>query len=132
MDTNSIKKSVIESYGKLAKSRKSNLFTTLFACCDPSENAEQVAINIGYTKEELAQAPKDANLGVGCGNPAAFLKIKKGETVIDLGSGAGFDAFIASRSVGPNGKVIGIDLSEEMLDLAKKMQRKEIIKTSNS
>lgn len=120
MDTSSVKTSVIESYGKLAKSRKNPLLAKLFACCNLADNAKQVAVNIGYSNEELDQTPEDANLGVGCGNPSALLKIKEGETVIDLGSGAGFDAFIVSRKVGQQGKVIGIDLSEDMLQLARK------------
>ncbi len=124
MDTNIVKQSVIESYGKLAKSRKNGLFSKLFACCDPSVTAKQVAENIGYSKEDLDQAPADANLGVGCGNPAALATINKGETVVDLGSGAGFDAFIVARSVGPQGKVIGIDLSDDMLALANKNAEK--------
>ncbi len=124
MDTSSVKQSVIDSYGKLAKSKKNPLLAKLFACCDISANAKQVAENIGYSKEDLDQTPADANLGVGCGNPSALLKIKEGETVIDLGSGAGFDAFIVSKNVGQNGKVIGVDLSDDMLGLARKNARK--------
>ncbi|MFK8104659.1 MAG: arsenite methyltransferase [Saprospiraceae bacterium] len=124
MDTKNVKKSVVESYGKLAKSRSNNLFTKLFACCDPIETAQKVAENIGYSQEDLAQVPKDANLGVGCGNPAALTTIKQGETVVDLGSGAGFDSFIVARTVGENGKVIGVDLSTEMLALANKNAQK--------
>jgi len=120
MDTNSVKQSVIESYGKLAKSRKFGIFSKLFACCDSASTAKEVAVNIGYSKEALDQVPEEANLGVGCGNPSALAKIKKGETVVDFGSGAGFDAFIVSNIVGKNGKVIGIDLSDEMLELARK------------
>ncbi len=120
MNTSSVKKSVVESYGKLAKARKNGLFSKMFACCDPNETAQKVAENIGYSKEELSQIPTDANLGVGCGNPSALSTIKPGETVIDLGSGAGFDAFIVAKQIGQSGKVIGVDLSEDMLSLAKK------------
>lgn len=124
MDTNSVKESVVEGYGKLAKSTKNGLLSKLFACCDPTENATKVAEAIGYTKAELDSVPENSNLGVGCGNPSALAGIKKGETVIDLGSGAGFDAFIVSPLVGKSGKVIGIDLSGEMLDLARSNARK--------
>jgi len=124
MDTNAVKQSVVNSYGMLAKSKKGGLFSQLFACCNPTKHADEIATNIGYSKEILAQVPEDANLGVGCGNPAALTSIHQGETVIDLGSGAGFDAFIVSKNVGPKGKVIGIDLSDEMLQLAKKNARK--------
>ena len=124
MDTNSVKESVVEGYGKLAKSTKSGLFSKLFTCCDPTENANKVGEVIGYTKEELSSVPENSNLGVGCGNPSALASIKKNETVIDLGSGAGFDAFIVSPLVGEHGKVIGIDLSDEMLDLARSNAKK--------
>jgi arsenite methyltransferase len=124
MDTNSVKQSVVEGYGKLAKSKKNKLFSKLFACCDPTDNANKVGEIIGYTKKELDAVPENSNLGVGCGNPSALAGIKKGETVIDLGSGAGFDAFIVSPLVGETGKVIGVDLSDEMLDLAKSNAKK--------
>lgn len=120
MDTTSVKQTVIESYGKLAKSKSGARLTKLFACCDSSDNAKKIAVNIGYSKEDLDRVPEESNLGVGCGNPSALAEIKQGETVVDLGSGAGFDAFIVSSIVGQNGKVIGIDLSDEMLDLARK------------
>ncbi len=124
MDTNSVKQSVVDSYGKLAKSSSGGLFSKLFACCDPTENANQVGKVIGYSEEEMNAVPKGANLGVGCGNPSALAHIKAGETVIDLGSGAGFDAFIVSPIVGSEGKVIGVDLSDDMLDLARKNVKK--------
>ncbi|MEE9439217.1 MAG: arsenite methyltransferase [Saprospiraceae bacterium] len=124
MDSKSVKQSVVEGYSKLAKSKKSKLFSKLFACCDPNENAKQVGKKIGYSEKELSTVPEGSNLGVGCGNPSALAEIKDGETVIDLGSGAGFDAFIVSPLVGSTGKVIGIDLSDEMLDLAEKNAKK--------
>jgi len=120
MDSNSVKQSVIKSYGMLAKSKNSGLFSSLLTCCSPTKHAIEIAENIGYSKEVLKDVPEDANLGVGCGNPSALAQINKGETVVDLGSGAGFDAFIVSRSVGDTGKVIGVDLSDDMLKLAKK------------
>lgn len=117
--TNSVKKSVVESYGKLAKSTQKGLFSKLFACCDPVNTANQIGKAIGYSSAELQSVPEGSNLGVSCGNPSAFAKIKNGETVIDLGSGAGFDAFIVSPIVGETGKVIGVDLSDDMLELAR-------------
>lgn len=124
MTKDSTKQSVVDSYGKLAKSTGKGLFSKLFTCCDPMENARQVGEKIGYTKEELSSVLEGSNLGVGCGNPTGLAHIKEGQTVIDLGSGAGFDAFIAARIVGHGGKVIGVDLSEDMLDLAKKNAKK--------
>lgn len=119
MNADTLKQSVVESYGKLAKVSQNSVFTKLFACCNPAENAGKVGEVIGYSKEEMAAVPDGANLGVGCGNPSAFTKIQSGETVLDLGSGAGFDAFIVSPIVGYNGKVIGVDLSDDMLKLAR-------------
>jgi len=74
-----------------------------------------MAVDLGYTKEELGQAPEGANMGLGCGNPVALASLKPGETVLDLGSGGGFDCFLAARAVGENGKVIGVDMTPEML-----------------
>jgi len=120
----SVKKSVVESYEKLAKSTKNGLMSKLFACCNPSDNANEVGKAIGYSEEILSSVPKGSNLGVGCGNPSALTDIQSGETVIDLGSGAGFDAFIVSSLVKSNGKVIGVDLSDEMLKLAEENAKK--------
>ncbi|MEM6800148.1 MAG: arsenite methyltransferase [Bacteroidota bacterium] len=124
MDTNSVKQSVVESYSKLAKASKKGFFSNLFACCDVQSHAHKVGEKIGYSQEELAAAPEGSNLAVGCGNPAAFSQIKSGDIVLDLGSGAGFDAFNVSPLVGEEGKVIGLDLSEEMLTLARQHAKK--------
>lgn len=124
MNADSVKKSVIENYGKLAKASRKTFLTTMFGCCNPTENATKVGSIIGYSNEEMASVPDGSNLGVGCGNPSALTKINKGETVIDLGSGAGFDAFLVAPLVGANGEVIGIDLSKEMLELARQNANK--------
>jgi len=124
MNSKSVKQSVVDSYGKLAKVSQKSGFLKLFACCDPQSNAQIIGEKIGYSKEDLAAVPENSNLGVGCGNPSALAKIQEGETVIDLGSGAGFDAFIVSRIVGETGKVIGVDLSDDMLKLANRNSKK--------
>ena len=124
MDKSTVKQSVVETYGKLAKHSKGSLFSKLFGCCDVSTQANQVGQKIGYSNEELSSVPEGANLGVGCGNPSSLTTMKEGDTVIDLGSGAGFDAFIVSKIVGETGKVIGIDLADEMLALARKNAKK--------
>ncbi|MEM9936013.1 MAG: arsenite methyltransferase, partial [Bacteroidota bacterium] len=124
MELNSVKKAVVQSYGKLAKSRKKGLLPKLFGCCDSSSYAKQIGEMIGYSQEEIANLPVEANLGVGCGNPAALARMQAGETVIDLGSGAGFDVFNVSSIVGSRGKVVGIDLSDDMLELARQNARK--------
>lgn len=84
-------------------------------CCGPSP---QSSLALGYSEEELAAAP-DANLGLGCGNPQAIAALKPGETVLDLGSGAGFDSFLAARQVGAEGRVIGVDMTPSMLSKAR-------------
>ena len=124
MNADTLKKSVVENYGKLAKATNSNFLTKMFACCNLTENANKVGEIIGYSQEQMTSVPDGSNLGVGCGNPSAMAQIEQGETVIDLGSGAGFDAFIVSPLVGKMGRVIGVDLSEDMLKLAKRNAKK--------
>jgi len=124
MNADLVKKSVIDNYGKLAKASRNTFFARLFGCCNLTENANEVAKIIGYSEEEMASVPDGSNLGVGCGNPSALAHINEGETVVDLGSGAGFDAFLVSPLVGNSGSVIGVDLSKEMLELARKNAKK--------
>ena len=94
------------------------------SCCGTSVNlASAIGKKIGYSNEEISMVPEGANLGLGCGNPVALATLKEGETVLDLGSGAGFDCFLASFKVGPEGKVIGIDMTAEMLDRARENAR---------
>ena len=120
MTTSSIKKSVIDTYSKLAKSTHKGIKAKLFGCCDPPNHAHVIAEKIGYSHAELTTVPEGSNLGVGCGNPSALAHIQSGETVVDLGSGAGFDAFLVAPIVGETGTVIGVDLSDEMLKLARR------------
>jgi len=90
-------------------------------CCGMSEvDADALAKHIGYTDAELAALPGGANIGLSCGNPGAIAALKPGEVLLDLGSGAGFDAFIAAPKVGPTGRVIGVDMTAEMLAKARK------------
>ncbi|HET9948417.1 MAG TPA: arsenite methyltransferase [Longimicrobiales bacterium] len=92
-------------------------------CCAPSccgaTSAEELGRSIGYTAEELSSVPAEANLGLGCGNPTAIASLREGETVLDLGSGAGIDAFLAAGRVGPEGRVIGVDMTPEMVERAR-------------
>ncbi|KAK3692998.1 S-adenosyl-L-methionine-dependent methyltransferase [Podospora appendiculata] len=83
---------------------------------------ETVAKSFGYTEEELANIPEGANLGLSCGNPLAITSLREGETVVDLGSGAGFDVFLAAARIGPNGRAIGIDMNDDMLARANKIK----------
>ncbi|MBA2663511.1 MAG: arsenite methyltransferase [Bradymonadaceae bacterium] len=91
------------------------------SCCAPvvSSRAQTLAEQIGYSIEELAQIPKEANLGLGCGNPTAIAGLQPGEVVLDLGSGAGMDAFLAAQKVGQGGRVIGVDMTPQMLARAR-------------
>ena len=98
------------------------------ACCEPDAASTCCggggppaisAEKLGYRSDEIAAAPEGANLGLGCGNPHAIAALKPGETVLDLGSGAGFDCFLAARAVGPSGRVIGVDMTIEMVQQAR-------------
>jgi arsenite methyltransferase len=126
MKKEEIKKTVRERYGGVAKQSGSSCCggTDIAAknspCCGTTTDAAQrISKEIGYSDEELSQVPEGANLGLGCGNPVAMASLKKGEVVLDLGSGAGFDCFLASSKVGAKGKVIGVDMTPEMLDKAR-------------
>jgi arsenite methyltransferase len=91
------------------------------SCCGPSCcGAGDVALAVGYSAEELAGLPDGANMGLSCGNPTALAELKPGETVLDLGSGGGFDVFIAGRKVGPTGRVIGVDMTPQMIATARR------------
>lgn len=110
-DEEVIRREVQKHYGEVALRGKS--------CrgCAPSE-VSSASKKVGYTEEELASIPEGAALGLGCGNPVAFASLKEGEVVLDLGSGAGIDVFLASRAVGDKGKVFGVDMTEEMVSKA--------------
>ncbi len=92
-------------------------------CCGADAAVDQ-ARRIGYSEEEVAAAPEESNFGLGCGNPTAIAALRPGETVVDLGSGAGFDCFLAARAVGPTGRVIGVDMTPEMIAKARENARK--------
>jgi SAM-dependent methyltransferase len=108
-----IRASVREAYGRLVRQERAA------SCCAGAGEAAAVARQIGYSEAEIESAPEGANLGVGCGNPLALAGVQPGAVVLDLGSGAGFDAFLAARAVGPDGQVIGVDMTDEMLERAR-------------
>ncbi|MEM1114946.1 MAG: arsenite methyltransferase [Bacteroidota bacterium] len=125
MTADPIKTAVVDGYARIARASQSAPFAELFACCTPgdaapTDTARRVAQTVGYTEADLDAAPEGSNLGVGCGNPVALSRIEAGDTVLDLGSGAGFDCFLAAQHVGASGRVIGVDLGDEMLALARK------------
>jgi ubiquinone/menaquinone biosynthesis C-methylase UbiE len=103
---------VKERYGAIAEGK-------VFGTCCGGSQSEKLAIGVGYDTADLATLPDEANLGLGCGAPVAHLALRPGETVVDLGSGAGIDAFLAARAVGPEGKVIGVDMTPAMLKKAR-------------
>lgn len=117
MDKKDLTKIIQEKYGSIAKNESSSCCGSNSSCCGSLLTNEDISKSIGYTFGEISLVP-DANLGLGCGNPLAFVKIKESDIVLDLGSGAGFDSFIAAQKVGENGKVIGIDITEEMIQKA--------------
>jgi SAM-dependent methyltransferase len=114
-DAEEVRKQVSEGYAEIAKQRSS--------CCGNTA-AEEAGRRLGYSEEELQGVPEGSNLGLGCGNPTALASLRPGEVVVDLGAGAGFDAFLAARAVGPTGRVIGVDMTDEMLEKARENARK--------
>ncbi|MBK5092502.1 MAG: arsenite methyltransferase [Actinobacteria bacterium] len=123
MKEEKIKKAVREGYAEVAKT-ESTCYTPAGSCCSGADLAQDISKHVGYTDEDLGAVPEGANLGLGCGNPVALASLKEGETVVDLGSGAGFDSFLASRQVGSKGRVIGVDMTPEMLDKARENAQK--------
>ena len=114
-------RAVRDRYGRIAKSSTSCCGETS-SCCGPSPTA--ASCGVGYQAEQLASIPEEANLGLGCGAPIPFLELRPGETVLDLGSGPGLDAFLAARAVGAQGRVIGVDMTREMLERARATAQK--------
>jgi len=120
--TTDIRETVREKYGKIAEGDAAGSGccggSKASSCCGGSD-ADVALGEIGYSREQTAAIPEGANLGLGCGNPLAHAGVKPGETVLDLGSGAGIDAFLAAREVGPTGRVIGVDMTPSMLRRAR-------------
>ena len=118
MKESEVKKVVREGYGKIAV-ESSSCCGPVKACGCGNNSTEATSKQIGYSDEDINTVPDGANLGLGCGNPVAIASLKEGDTVLDLGSGAGFDCFLAAKKVGPRGRVIGVDMTAEMLDKAR-------------
>jgi ubiquinone/menaquinone biosynthesis C-methylase UbiE len=124
-----VRKAVRERYGKVAERGGVRAADARSGCCSPSccsgdaaaapAAAADLSLSIGYSEEELRALPADADLGLGCGNPTAIASLRIGQTVLDLGSGAGIDCFLAARAVGPSGKVIGVDMTPAMIERAR-------------
>jgi len=146
MEDDEIRKAVRDTYAEIARQSKPSVSAgdtgccgtqetvSEAGCCSPQEatknlwcgcgTAEATSRAIGYSTEELGKLPEGANLGLGCGNPAALASLKEGEVILDLGSGGGIDCFLAANAVGQNGSVIGVDMTPEMVETARENARK--------
>ena len=122
MEEKDIKSIVREKYGTIAATSRSCCPSA--SCCGGPVLME-IGRKIGYAESDIASVPDGANLGLGCGNPIALASLKEGVTVLDLGSGAGFDCFLAAVRVGPTGRVIGVDMTPEMIERARENARKD-------
>ncbi|MFC1824233.1 arsenite methyltransferase [Thermodesulfobacteriota bacterium] len=137
-----IRETVRQSYGKIARAGGViSESSQRLSCCGPSETAtgtirqssgcgaadfsgENISAIMGYSEEDIGSVPEGANMGLGCGNPVAVASLNPGETVVDLGSGGGFDCFLAGKEVGETGKVIGVDMTPDMVGKARKNAEK--------
>jgi SAM-dependent methyltransferase len=125
-----IRNAVREHYGMIAENNQScsncgcKPATGNSCCGGKAVTFEEISLSLGYNKADFEQMPEGANMGLGCGNPRAIASLKKGETVLDLGSGGGFDAFLAAREVGATGKVIGVDMTPSMISLSRENAEK--------
>lgn len=117
-----IRDAVRENYSKIAASESAGCGCSPSSCCGtPSKvKVADISLGLGYSSEDVDAVPDGANMGLGCGNPQAIASLQPGETVIDLGSGGGFDCFLAAQAVGDNGHVIGIDMTPEMITTARR------------
>lgn len=118
MKPDEIKKAVRKAYARAAKRGSSCCDQTRSSCCTP-DNATTRSCGVGYSQDELRSIPEGADLGLGCGNPVAIASLQEGQTVLDLGAGGGVDCFLAANKVGRKGKVIGVDMTPEMIDRAR-------------
>jgi arsenite methyltransferase len=118
LDPKTVLDTVRERYGTVARQQGSSCCSP--GCCGGSPSPSESSQALGYTAQDLASIPSDADMGLGCGNPQAIASLRPGETVVDLGSGGGLDVFLAARQVGPRGRAIGVDMTPDMLSLARK------------
>ncbi|KJS30638.1 MAG: arsenite S-adenosylmethyltransferase [Desulfatitalea sp. BRH_c12] len=120
-DQEIIRQAVRQRYGEIAKKKDTSCCGPASSCCGGNNvmSADAIARALGYSTKDLEGIPQGANMGLGCGNPKALAALKPGETVLDLGSGGGFDCFLAARQVGENGRVIGVDMTPEMVSKAR-------------
>lgn len=116
-----MKKEILRNYSEIARNASSGGCCSSGCSCNGSEvDVKESSVKIGYSLEDLLTTPSYSNMGLGCGNPVTIASLKKGEVVLDLGSGGGFDCFLASKQVGETGHVIGVDMTPDMVELARK------------
>lgn len=126
LTNDNIRKAVREQYGKVAESSVAGCGCSVSSCCEASPaDAKLTSIDLGYSTTDVNHVPDGSNMGLGCGNPNAIASLKPGETVLDLGSGGGFDSFLAAKEVGESGQVIGVDMTPEMVSKARKNAENE-------
>lgn len=116
-----IRQTVRKTYGDIAKDGSAGCSCGPSLCCGEAEkpSVQDISAKMGYSQDDLTAVPEGANMGLGCGNPQAIASLQCGETVLDLGSGGGFDCFLAAKSVGPDGHVIGVDMTPDMISKAR-------------
>jgi arsenite methyltransferase len=119
MEKETLKEKIKETYGNIAQTGNSGCCTSDGCCVVPDFSSKQTSFDLGYDNKALETIPESSILGLGCGVPVDFANLKEGETVVDLGSGAGIDVFLASKKVQKSGKTIGIDFTDKMLDKAR-------------
>jgi len=124
MEDKEIKKIVRDGYARIAVQGSTCCGPVNSSCCGNLTSANEISKNLGYTDAELMTVPEGSNLGLGCGNPTGIASLKEGEIVLDLGSGAGFDCFLAAQKVGKRGRVIGVDMTPEMIEKARENAEK--------
>src|SRR5664279_4472605 len=118
-EAEAVRAAVRSGYGQIAQ-KETSCCSGVSCCGSDAEDSTKLASYVGYSSEELAALPEGANMGLSCGNPNALASLKPGEVVLDLGSGGGFDVFIAARTIGARGRAIGVDMTPEMLAKARK------------
>ena len=123
-DEEFVREAVRARYARIASSGGGCCGLGAPCCGEQATDEREIACKVGYSEEDLAAVPEEANLGLGCGNPQAIAALQPGEVVLDLGSGAGFDCFLAARAVGPEGFVIGVDMTPDMVSKARENARK--------
>ncbi|MBW8036646.1 MAG: arsenite methyltransferase, partial [Planctomycetes bacterium] len=121
MKNDEIRQAVRKTYGQVAQSDGGGCGCGESACCgtEGDSSAKSTSVNLGYSDDDVSSVPEGANMGLGCGNPQAIASLRDGEVVLDLGSGGGFDCFLAGKAVGDSGRVIGVDMTPEMVTKAR-------------